>query len=72
MTPQSTAIPTDPRIEAAEAEVLNVRSRTQAFFVGLAVEMRKPWFGDGSRDMYRALLLRAQEAGLYDSTQVLP
>jgi len=52
--------------------VLNVRSRTQAFFVGLAVEMRKPWFGDGSRDMYRALLLRAQEAGLYDSTQVLP
>ena len=37
----------------------------QAFFAGFAAEMRKPSYGDQARDFGKALLLRAQEAGLY-------
>ena len=38
---------------------------SQRFFANLAAEMRKPAFGDHARDIYAALLVRAQESGLY-------
>lgn len=37
----------------------------QAFFQRIADEMRRPSYGDQAREFARALLIRAQEAGLY-------
>jgi hypothetical protein len=48
-----------------EAERIGAINRAQAFFAQLAAEARKPHFGDAFRDYQRALLLRAQEQGLY-------
>ena len=42
------------------------RTASQKFFVELALEMRKPSFGDRDRGLLTALLIRAQEAGLYE------
>lgn len=41
------------------------KSGTQAFFAALATEARRPHFGDQAKEWTRALLLRAEEAGLY-------
>jgi hypothetical protein len=41
------------------------KARAQAFFASLAAEMRRPSYGEQSREFARALLLRAQEANLY-------
>jgi hypothetical protein len=39
--------------------------RTQLFFEELAAETRKPHFGQQAREWVQALLVRAEEAGLY-------
>jgi hypothetical protein len=38
---------------------------SQQFFEALAAEARKPHFGDREKQWTAALLIRAQEAGLY-------
>ncbi len=43
--------------------------RAQEFFAALAAETRRPSFGDKDREFVRNLLLRAQEAGLFDPTK---
>jgi hypothetical protein len=40
-------------------------SRAQLFFETLAAEMRKPHFGQQFAEIYRGILLRAEEAGIY-------
>lgn len=40
--------------------------KAQAFFENMANEAKKPHFGDHMREWTRALLLRAEEAALYD------
>lgn len=45
------------------------RAKSQRFFAALAAEMRKPSFGEMQAGWMRALLIRAQEASLYDPTQ---
>jgi hypothetical protein len=45
-----------------------VKAKTQRFFAQLALEARKPSFGEQAAGWTRALLLRAQEAGLFDPT----
>ena len=40
--------------------------RQQGFFESLAAEMRKPHFGGLGKDIYAGILLRAQEAGIYN------
>lgn len=54
--------------EAREEE----RQKSQAFFAQLAGESRKPHFGDMQKDWLKALLVRAQEAQLYDPTKDTP
>lgn len=39
--------------------------RSQKYFADLAAEARKPHFGEHEKQFTRALLLRAEEAGLY-------
>lgn len=50
---------------SCEAEKEAIRAGSQTYFANLAGEMRRPHFGEQFREIYRALLLRAQEAGLY-------
>jgi hypothetical protein len=43
-------------------------TKAQAFFATLAAESRRPSFGEMQSGWTRNLLLRAQEAGLFDPT----
>ena len=60
-----------PYMTAEEAQDMMPRNgastleKSQAFFSGLAAEIRKPSYGDQHREFVRALLIRAQEAELY-------
>ena len=40
--------------------------RAQTFFAAISAETRRPSFGDRDREFVKNLLLRAQEAGLFD------
>ncbi len=44
---------------------VNERAQAQAFFAAYAIEARKPHCALPQRDWMNALLLRAQESGLY-------
>ncbi len=47
-------------------------SKAQAFFARLLDETRRPSYGDAQRDFIRNLVLRAQEAGLYEPPRENP
>lgn len=47
------------------ADSCSQRKRSQVFFVALDAETRKPHCGEHHKGVYRAILLRAEEAGLY-------
>ena len=49
-----------------EADTL---ARAQSFFAAIAVEIRRPHFGEVQAGFMKALLLRAQEAHLYTPEQ---
>ena len=51
-----------PEIEQVPEEV---RAKAQEFFEGMAAEMAKPHFGEHARAHHRAVLIRAEEFGLY-------
>lgn len=51
--------------ESCRHELEQAKTKSQTYFSNLAAEMRRPHFGEQFREIYRALLLRAQEAGLY-------
>lgn len=44
---------------------VDLATKTQAFFTQLAAEMRKPHFGEHAKQFTSALLIRAEEAGIY-------
>jgi hypothetical protein len=47
-------------------EELSTRTKAQRFFAQLALEARKPSFGEQAAGWTRSLLIRAEEAGLFD------
>jgi len=55
----------DPDAAWLVEEVERLKRTQQGFFASLALELRKPHFGEHAKSLTTALLLRAQEAGLY-------
>lgn len=43
----------------------DVKDRAQEFFQRMADEMVRPHYGQAAKEMHRAVLIRAEEAGLY-------
>lgn len=56
------ADPADPVMAISRATAID---RAQKFFADLHAETLKPHFGEHQKHFVRALLLRAQESGLY-------
>lgn len=56
-------IPTEQ--ELAPSALDDLAAKSQAFFEQLAAEMRKPHFGEHAKQFTAALLIRAEEAGIY-------
>lgn len=56
-------------LEESAADLAATRHRTQCFFAQLATEARRPSYGEMQAGWTRSMLLRAQEAGLYDPTK---
>lgn len=57
------------RSSEAAADLAGATHRTQKFFADFAAETRRPHFGEQQAGWMRSLLLRAEEARLYDPTQ---
>lgn len=56
-------------LDESECAAPSLRARPQAFFANLAREIRRPSYGVLQKDFASALLLRAQEAGIYDPSK---
>jgi hypothetical protein len=51
-----------------QPELMKPPPVAQSFFAQLAAETRRPHYGHHALEWTRALLIRAQECGLYDPT----
>lgn len=62
---------TEPLVPYSELqdELVEMARRQQEFFASIAREMRLPHYGHVAKQLFGALLLRAQEAQLYDPNQ---
>jgi len=55
----------DPDASWLVEELERMRRAQQGFFAAMASELRRPHFGEHAKAITSAMLIRAQEAGLY-------